>query len=825
MKKNKKRLLSFFAIAIILFSIILITSFSGLLGPGEHCESNTDCSDDAPRCLYAICSALPGADCSCDADCIGSEDLMGCESGECCGKDAYPCGNVNTGPDQDYCCEGYTCVERSIGAKYQCVKWKGTSDRDEPELVCDQEDCNIGHTNCNNNPPPKTQTVESNEICNFTGTITNSHTVWTNPATLTISGPNSECQASIQYNDCDTVYYSVTCESGTVTFSADDSSYFTMEKTCWNIPYCGDGVIDSGEECDDGNNIDGDGCSAECEIEEQEPFCGDGNLDFGETCELPNTFNNVFCLQNTQQCLGNKLGTRDLYGNCDGVCGCSYDSFEYSCVKGQCGAECGSDDDCPGSFCSITYYDYCSNKKLTEYDNDKIKDSTTVSDAYDNNCLDTCFCTDNSADCSPPETNTYCVAGECGAECAIDSDCDDQNENTLDICNNCICEYTELPYCGDGNLDSGEECDDGNNIDGDGCSAECEIEEQEPFCGNGILETGEECDDGNNIDGDGCSAECEIEEPACYFDIDCGIDHCAGGPNYCLFGDVYQDFWIHKCINPGEFNAYCSIEIGPKLIEECEYGCENGYCTDEPVPYCGDGVLNEGEECDDGENNGQVCTPEYNGSCDYCSNTCEIEQIEGSYCGDGILDESYEECDDSNNIDGDGCSAECEIEEQEPFCGNGIIEGNETCDEGENNGIECDNSKHDCDYCSSNCKIITLQSEDDDSDGDSSISVECEDWSECFNGIQTRICYETDGCSYYEEILEERACVPDFISLSSGTSRGINETIILETPFVSSEPVRDSMINTLGFWKMILIIILALLVAAGIIFIAIAVRS
>jgi cysteine-rich repeat protein len=34
-----------------------------------------------------------------------------------------------------------------------------------------------------------------------------------------------------------------------------------------SAPFCGDGVVDPGEECDDGNNIDGDGCSANCELE------------------------------------------------------------------------------------------------------------------------------------------------------------------------------------------------------------------------------------------------------------------------------------------------------------------------------------------------------------------------------------------------------------------------------------------------------------------------------------------------------------------------------------------------------------------------------
>jgi cysteine-rich repeat protein len=30
---------------------------------------------------------------------------------------------------------------------------------------------------------------------------------------------------------------------------------------------CGDGILDSGEQCDDGNNVSGDGCSATCQTE------------------------------------------------------------------------------------------------------------------------------------------------------------------------------------------------------------------------------------------------------------------------------------------------------------------------------------------------------------------------------------------------------------------------------------------------------------------------------------------------------------------------------------------------------------------------------
>ncbi len=76
----------------------------------------------------------------------------------------------------------------------------------------------------------------------------------------------------------------------------------------------------------------------------------------------------------------------------------------------------------------------------------------------------------------------------CSSTCAFDeSDC------------------TAAPFCGDGNLDSGEVCDDGNTTDGDGCSADCLSDET---CGNGFVDTGEQCDDGDQESHDQCSSGC-----------------------------------------------------------------------------------------------------------------------------------------------------------------------------------------------------------------------------------------------------------------------------------------------------------------------------
>lgn len=56
---------------------------------------------------------------------------------------------------------------------------------------------------------------------------------------------------------------------------------------------CGDGHLQTGaEDCDDGNNVSGDGCSADCKKIE---ICGDGILDAGELCDDGNDNPNDSC--------------------------------------------------------------------------------------------------------------------------------------------------------------------------------------------------------------------------------------------------------------------------------------------------------------------------------------------------------------------------------------------------------------------------------------------------------------------------------------------------------------------------------------------------
>ena len=71
-------------------------------------------------------------------------------------------------------------------------------------------------------------------------------------------------------------------------------------------------------------------------------MCGDGELNPGEECD-PEQTNSTYCDQTTSDCLGYKTGSRDSYGDCNDVCECLDDPFDYQCLEGSCGAECDED--------------------------------------------------------------------------------------------------------------------------------------------------------------------------------------------------------------------------------------------------------------------------------------------------------------------------------------------------------------------------------------------------------------------------------------------------------------------------------------------------
>jgi MYXO-CTERM domain-containing protein len=121
--------------------------------------------------------------------------------------------------------------------------------------------------------------------------------------------------------------------------------------------------------------------------------------------------------------------------------------------------------------------------------------------------------------------------------------------------------------------------------------------------------------------------------------------------------------------------------------EECDDGNRvpgDGCTAACRLEFCGDGVVNDGgaEECDDGIRRSDTVP-------DACRTDCRSAQ-----CGDGVVD-TGEECDDGNRVAGDGCSAECVVE----YCGDGVVNdgGAEECDEGAaNSDVLPDACRTDC---------------------------------------------------------------------------------------------------------------------------------
>jgi cysteine-rich repeat protein len=79
-----------------------------------------------------------------------------------------------------------------------------------------------------------------------------------------------------------------TCGADGNSFSACDCAVATSSSSSGGgacdhgvVTTCGDGAIGAGEECDDGNCIDNDGCTNKC----TDPVCGDGIVQTGEDCD------------------------------------------------------------------------------------------------------------------------------------------------------------------------------------------------------------------------------------------------------------------------------------------------------------------------------------------------------------------------------------------------------------------------------------------------------------------------------------------------------------------------------------------------------------
>lgn len=104
--------------------------------------------------------------------------------------------------------------------------------------------------------------------------------------------------------------------------------------------------------------------------------------------------------------------------------------------------------------------------------------------------------------------------------------------------------------------------------------------------------------------------------------------------------------------------------------EECDDGNlgDDDACTSQCLTaICGDGILQTGvEECDGAELGGESCvTLGFSGGQLGCLGSCVHDTSGCAMCGDGNVDDG-EECDDGNTEAGDGCDEACMSEPCDP---------------------------------------------------------------------------------------------------------------------------------------------------------------
>ncbi|MEK7617295.1 MAG: DUF4215 domain-containing protein, partial [Patescibacteria group bacterium] len=327
---------------------------------------------------------------------------------------------------------------------------------------------------------------------------------------------------------------------------------------------CGNGVIDSEETCDDGNIVNGDGCSSTCQDEIPGPICDNGNLEVGELCDKT-LLNGIVCTD-----LGYTGGTLACDSNCQFVTSqCT--SVTIGCGNGVIDSEetCDDGNIVNGDGCSSTCQDeipgpICDNGNLE------------VGELCDKTLLNGIVCTD---------------LGYTGGTLACDSNCQFVTSQCTSV----------TIGCGNGvvETDLGETCDCGNN---------------NPICSYPELQ-GQTCETrGIDTKGQGrlscylpshAGLGCKFNEEACK-DINrkCEVDKSCKTSDVCdgkiacengvLMGDCIKIDpacgVVHQCIGSATNADLCSSDnLGLTAdttitfvssctdAKKCEFTCKSGF--------------------------------------------------------------------------------------------------------------------------------------------------------------------------------------------------------------------------------------------------------
>jgi cysteine-rich repeat protein len=416
---------------------------------------------------------------------------------------------------------------------------------------------------------------------------------------------------------------------------------------------CGNGVVDRGEECDDGNTDNWDACLDTC----MNATCGDGEIWLGvEQCDDGNT-------DDTDEC---------VTGCLDASCG---DGLVQAGVEECDDGNPDNRDGCLDTCVAATCGDGVVRTGVEQCDQGAANSDTAV-DACRTSCR-WAYCGDGVVD-----------TGEA---------CDDGNTIDTDACRNSCA----LPGCGDGVVQAGEECDDGNTVNTDACLNTC----MDASCGDGYAWTGiEQCDTAtpracaSSCGSSGtqacvacswettCTApgeECNGTDDDCDTACDNGFACCAGTSGSCTTGCGSSGTRVCSAIC-GWSACTPPAEICNGADDDCDTTCDEGFgCCAGAVTPCATGCSSVGTRTCSAACTPGACvapTETCNGLDDDCDTVCD----NGSACCAGATTACTTACGtsgvrvcSSSCVAGTTCCAPSEV------CGNGCDDDCDTAvDEG-----------------------------------------------------------------------------------------------------------------------------------------------
>ena len=745
-------------------------------GPGSEgepvCHDGDSCTADS--CLGEDgCAYEPLSDVECDdADaCTGSDFCtdgmcggapVSCDDGEVCTYDtcyaASGCGYIFS---EENCDDGDPCT---VGDSCQEGECSGI------EVACD---C-TGDADC--------ALLEDGDVCNGTLLCDTSQVPFkcaVAPDTVVecaeAEGVDAFCLAPV----CDPESGECSFEQTHQGLACSDGDACTLGDVCTQGACTSQSTLN----CDDENVCTEDSCDLDlgCNHVPTEGACDDGN-----PCTVGDYCAEGACMPaGPLDCEDGNVCTTD---GCYPGSGCSNVPNTAPCSDGDA---CSQGDQCAGGDCHPG----------GEVDCDDLNVCTDDSCSPDSGCLHAA----NQAACddeNPCTSGDHCEGGMCVGAAAIE--CNDHNPCTDDLCdlvggckyvpNSGACDdgsactvgdYCEagecLPgptaNCGDNNPCTDDSCDADEGCQHTNNSGPCDDSNQctdDDLCLDGICMPGAAvvCDDLNLCTSDGClpgqgcihvpnAAPCN-DDNACTLADYCNLGECLGGPAYTCEDN-----------NPCTDDS-CDPEVGCQFVPNaaaCDDGnpctvddtCSGGWCKGGGTADCGDGDVctndlcslaegcyhvhneapcNDGNECTMGDvcadglcapgpvliscNDGDDCTAD---SCNPDTG-CEHE-IVIPCCGNGLVDDD-EACDDGNNDSGDGCSGDCMSDES---CGNGILDpDSEACD-GDLFPVEC----HQGDFaCLDDCQTLDT-SQCQSWCGDGAIDG---DYEACDDGAFPTECYD-----------------------------------------------------------------------------------